>query len=127
MAICLTDFMGLATINMYYSGYELTVRTSHFAKQSFYFRKKCETNYAKKRKSAKLEVQFFFSDSFIYKRHINNEKHSLNIPQKMRYENVCPHFLYNKVFISVVALLTYSNCVLFRAWRLSCLVSFVHP
>ena len=92
------------------AGYELTVRTSHFAKQSFYFRKKCETNYAKKREIAKLEVGSW---------------HSLNIPQKMRYEN--HHFLYNKVFISVVALLTYSNCVLFRARRLSCLVSFVHP
>ena len=68
---------------------------------------------------------YFFSDSFI---HINNEKHSLNIPQKMCYENVCRHFLYSEVFISIEeALLTYSNCVLFRAWRLSCLVSFVHP
>ena len=44
----------------YLAGYELTVRTSHFAKQSFYFRKKCETNYAKKSKSAKLEVQYIF-------------------------------------------------------------------
>ena len=47
------------------AGYELTVRTSHFAKKSFYFRKKCETNYAKKRKIAKLEVQYIFFLTYV--------------------------------------------------------------
>ena len=54
-------------IQLIRSGYELTVRTSHFAKQSLYFRKKCETNYAKKRKIAKLEVQYIFFLTLMYK------------------------------------------------------------
>ena len=35
------------------TGYELTVRTSHFAKQSFYFRKNAKQITQKKRKSIK--------------------------------------------------------------------------
>ena len=60
------EFEPRARTSVLRSGCELTVRTSHFAKQSFYFRKKCETNYAKKRKIAKLEVQYFFSSDSSY-------------------------------------------------------------
>ena len=57
---------GLSLQTVFLPWYELTVRTSHFAKQSFYFRKKCETNYAKKKENCEAGSPiYFFSDSCI--------------------------------------------------------------